>query len=135
MVEVLNNFGKVIHVSAFYISFIVTPLASNAAEVLTGISNAAKGTDKSMADCCNNLFGAATMNCTFCLSVFLALVYFRQLEWNYTAEVTAILAVIWAVGFIGQQDTFFMKHMVMIGSLFPLSLVLIYVMENLFHIA
>ena len=32
MVDVLGNFGKAIHVSPFYVSFIVTPLASNAAE-------------------------------------------------------------------------------------------------------
>jgi len=32
------------------------------------------------------------MNNTFCLAIFLALVYFRQLEWKFSAEVTAILA-------------------------------------------
>ena len=37
--------------------------------------------------------GAATMNNTLCLSIFLGLVYFRNLSWNYSAEVVAILTV------------------------------------------
>lgn len=135
MVDVLGNFGRVINVNPFYVSFIVTPLASNAAEVITGLKNAAKGTNESMANCCNNLFGAATMNCTFCLSIFLGLVYFRELEWNFSAEVIAILLTIWVVGYVGLQRTFYMKDMLIIGSMFPLSVALIYVLENVFGLA
>jgi len=135
MVEVLGNFGNAINVPPFYVSFIVTPLASNAAEVLTGLSMAAKGTNKAMANSVATLCGAATMNSTFCLAIFLGLVFFRGLEWNFTAEVTAILIVIWGVGMTCLNETMNMKHAAFIGSLFPGSVLLIYIMENVFHIA
>ena len=31
------------------------------------------------------LYGAATMNNTLCLGVFAALVYFRELDWQFSA--------------------------------------------------
>jgi Ca2+/H+ antiporter len=42
MVEVISTFGEKIGVSPFYISFVVTPLASNASEVLSGLIFAKK---------------------------------------------------------------------------------------------
>lgn len=35
--------------------------------------------------CGSQLYGAATMNNTLCLAVFMALVYVRGLEWVYSA--------------------------------------------------
>jgi len=96
---------------------------------------AAKGTNKAMANSVATLCGAATMNSTFCLAIFLGLVFFRGLEWNFTAEVTAILIVIWGVGMTCLNETMNMKHAAFIGSLFPGSVLLIYIMENVFHIA
>lgn len=134
MVDVLNNFGHTIGVSPFYVSFIVTPLASNAAEVLTGVRSAAKKTNKKMGMCANALYGAATMNCTFCLAIFLGLVYGRGLSWDYTAEVSAILLVIWIVGIIGLKDTHNMKDALVIGMLFPISIVFIWFLENVCNV-
>lgn len=134
MVDVLNDFGHTIGVNPFYVSFIVTPLASNACEVLSGIRAAAKKTNKSMSVCVNALYGAATMNSTFCLSIFLGLVYFRGLSWDYTAEVAAILLVIFSVGIIGLKDTHTVKDALIILLLFPLSIVFIWFLENILMI-
>ena len=61
--------------------------------------------------------------------------YFRELEWNYTAEVTSILFVVWSVGYIGANyETYTMYHALFVCFMFPASLVLVYVMENIFHI-
>ncbi len=57
------------------------------------------------------------------------------MEWNFSAEVISILLVIWVVGYIGLQRTFYMKDMLLIGSMFPLSVTLIYVLENVFGLA
>jgi Ca2+/Na+ antiporter len=135
MVDVLGAFGNLIDVNPFYVSFVITPLASNAAEVIVGLRNASKKTNKAMTDCCGNLYGAAVMNCTFCLAIFLGLVYFRGLQWNYTAEVSGILMVIWCVGFLGQKHTQNMVDAVVTALLFPASVALIWFMENVLQVA
>lgn len=134
MVDVLNNFGHTIGVNPFYVSFIVTPLASNASEVICGLKAAARKSNKSMSVCACALYGAATMNCTFCLCIFLGLVYFRELSWDYTAEVAAVLMTIWVVGILGLKDTFTMVDAVIIAALFPISVVMIWFMENILGI-
>lgn len=39
------------------------------------------------------LQGAACMNNTFCLGVFMFLIYFRSLAWEFSAETVTILLV------------------------------------------
>lgn len=46
MVDVIGAFGKSIKIDAFYISFVVTPIASNASEVIAGLIFAAKKTNE-----------------------------------------------------------------------------------------
>ena len=45
--------------------------------------------------CCMQIYGAVSMNKLLCLSVFLGLLYFRHLTWNFTSEVLIIL-IIWS---------------------------------------
>lgn len=71
MVDVLTAMGDLSGIDAFYISFIVTPLASNASEVISSLKFAAKKEDKTMGMTLSSLYGAACMNNTFCLSIFL----------------------------------------------------------------
>jgi Ca2+/Na+ antiporter len=47
-VDVLAEFGKRIHVPAFYVSFVLAPLASNASELLASANYAAKKTKKTI---------------------------------------------------------------------------------------
>ena len=48
MVEVINNFGNTIGVPPFYVSFVVTPLASNASEVISALVFAKKKSQKGL---------------------------------------------------------------------------------------
>jgi len=38
MVDVLDTFGKITHIDAFFVSFVLAPLASNAPEILASVS-------------------------------------------------------------------------------------------------
>jgi hypothetical protein len=49
------------------------------------------------------LYGAATMNNTMCLGIFLALVFFKGIVWEFSAEVLSILFVTVVVGTIGNS--------------------------------
>ena len=81
MVDVLSEVAERIGVPAFYVSFILAPLASNASEVIASQYYAAKKTRKTITVSLTALEGAASMNNTFCLSIFMALIYFRGLAW------------------------------------------------------
>jgi hypothetical protein len=81
----------------------------------------------------SQLLGAATMNNTFCLSIFLIIVYVKGLAWQFSAEVMTILAVEAAVVVLtltSNKDVLPLWKAAIALSLYPLSLVLVYVLEN-----
>lgn len=130
MVDVINNFGKTVGVSPFYVSFIITPLASNASEVISALVFAKKKTNRALSLTISSLYGAATMNNTMGLAIFMALVYFRKLKWSFSAEVIAILTVTYVVGLNGLRTTLSMWQAVLVALMFPLSLVLVAMLER-----
>jgi hypothetical protein len=127
---VLAEFGKRIDVPAFYVSFIVTPLVSNASEFISSMIFASKRTRASITMTYSALLGAASMNNTFCLSIFLALVYFQGLKWTFSAEVMAILAIEIIVAIIALRQVHQLWTSLVIASLFPISIVLVWFLES-----
>jgi len=97
-VDVLNVWGKRLSIPAFYVSFVVAPFASNASELLSAYTYAAKKTKSSITTSLSTLIGAACMNNTFVLFIFFCLVYFKKLAWRFTAETVAIMVVQWIIG-------------------------------------
>jgi len=69
--------GKRTGISSFYVAFVIAPLASNASELIASYSYALKKTPASISISLQALQGAACMNNTFCLSIFMALIYFQ----------------------------------------------------------
>lgn len=129
MVDVLSNVGERISVPPFYISFALAPLASNASELIASITYAKKKTKKTITVALSALEGAACMNNTFCLAIFMGLVYFQGLAWKFSAETLAILIVEFVVGIIAMQPTMSRATGIFILTLFPLSIALIAYLE------
>ena len=69
------------------------------------------------------------MNNTFCLAIFMALIYFKGLAWKYSAETLAILIVEVAIAVIAMQQTQKVWHALLALALFPGSLVLVSTLE------
>ncbi len=130
MIEVIGLFGNSIGVKPFYVSFVVTPFASNAAEVIASLIFAMGRTNVSMGLTLSSLYGATAMNNTFCVGIFLALIAFRELPWTYTAEAITILIVEITVALICMRETLKQWHAVCIGCLFPFSLFLVWFLES-----
>ena len=63
----------------FYVAFTLAPLASNASEFIASFAYASKKSRKTITVALAALEGAACMNNTFCLSIFMGLCYFKQL--------------------------------------------------------
>merc|ERR1712211_101515 len=88
-----------------------------------------------MVDCLSDLstlIGAACMNNTFCLCIFLFIIYFQGLAWQYTAETIAIMLVQWfiaAIAISSEIQTRFMSFVIL--SCYPGCLVIVKVLETM----
>uniref|UniRef100_A0A7S2UGX4 EF-hand domain-containing protein n=1 Tax=Attheya septentrionalis TaxID=420275 RepID=A0A7S2UGX4_9STRA len=131
MVDVMQEIAVRSNLSPFYVSFILAPLASNASEVIASQYYASKKTRKTITVSLTALEGAASMNNTFCLSIFMGLIYFRGLAWQYTAETIAIVAVQFIMGFAAQSDSMSVLTGCFVLSIFPLSILFVATLEAL----
>lgn len=130
MVEVLDQLGNVFGIPSFYIAFILAPLASNASELISAYRYAQKKTQKTITISLSTLEGAAIMNNTFVLGVFLALVYFRGLRWSFSAETITIVSVQLIMGLIAKKQVHTLFMGILVLSLFPLSMLLVFFLEK-----
>eukprot|EP00741_Cyanophora_paradoxa_P001378 tig00000480_g1334.t1 len=105
MVDSISQFATEMKLSPFFVAFIVAPTASNASELIASCIFAAKKTKKSISLTYGSLYGAATMNNTLCLGIFLFMVWFRKLAWDFSAEVACILFVELAVALVAVRST------------------------------
>ncbi len=131
-VAVMNEMAVRTSMNPFYISFVLAPLASNASEVIAAFSYAQRKTRKTIQVALTTLEGAAVLNNTFCLAIFLAIVASRKLEWTFTAEVVAIIFVQVCVWFMVQRrkSVFTLLDGLVILSLYPLSLLLVALLKR-----
>ena len=131
MVDVLSETAKRIGVPAFYVSFILAPLASNASEVIASTYYAQKKTSKSITISLTALEGAASMNNTFCLSIFMALIYFRGLAWKYSAETISIVLVQFGMGAWALRSKMSAFTAMIVLAVFPFSVLFVALLEYL----
>lgn len=135
MVDVIGNIGKKMNISAFYISFVVTPLASNASEVMSGLYFASRKTKTSISLTLATLHGAAIMNNTLALSIFMALVYFRKLSWEFGAEVISVLFVVIVVGVNALRSKIFMWQAILVFMMYPICILLVFLLNSVAGLA
>lgn len=130
MVDVLSEIGHRTDIPPFYVSFVLAPLASNASELIASYSYALKKTKKTATIAISALEGAAALNNTFCLGIFLGLVYARGLVWQYSAETASILLVELAMFVIAIRKSQSLAAALAALSLFPLSIIVVIVLEK-----
>lgn len=132
MVDVLARIGSMTGVPAFYVSFVLAPLASNASELVSSYKLAARKTSTSITQSLQTLEGAACMNNTFCLGIFYVLIYVQGLAWKFTAETLSIFFVqvlVFAIVRSGTTQT--IAKGAVIFSCYPLSLLLVNLLEGM----
>jgi len=131
MVDCLSEWGARLDVSPFYVSFVLAPFASNASELLSAYTYACKKTQKNITTSLSTLVGAACMNNTFVLGIFLALIYLQGLAWQFTAETIAMVLIQWIIGMVAifsKKQT--MVHAVLILLCYPGCLFIVWFLEN-----
>lgn len=125
MVAVFSEIGKRTSISPFYVSFVLAPLASNASEVIASYKYSLKKTSKSIEISISALLGAAIMNNTFCLAIFMLLIYVQGLSWEFAAEVLAIVLVELVVALFCLKSTLSPRDGCLLLTLYPLSLLIV----------
>jgi Ca2+/Na+ antiporter len=133
-VGVLSDIGRRTNISAFYISFVLAPLASNASELVAAYNYGCKKTQAMMTISLSTLLGAGCMNNTFCLAIFFMLIWKQRLTWNYTAEVTSIIFIQVVVGLFAMKKVQMVTDAVVVLLMYPLSIVIVWGMQNILHI-
>eukprot|EP01018_Ginkgo_biloba_P028066 Gb_22444 [translate_table: standard] len=130
LVDAVDNFSEATNIPSFFISFIAMPLATNSSEAISAVIFASRKRRQTASLTYSEIYGGVTMNNTLCLGVFLAIVYLRGLDWNFSAEVLVILLVVLVMGLLGSFRTTFHLWMSSIAFLlYPLTLVIVYVLD------
>jgi len=130
LTDVMSELGSRMEVSPFYVSFVLAPLASNGSELGAAITLAKRKTVAKATAGVSQLLGAGSMNNTMCLGVFLALIYFRNLKWTFTAETISILTAEIVTALIGMKTTQTLFDGFLILSIYPLSIALVALLES-----
>ena len=69
------------------------------------------------------------MNNTFCLSIFMGIIYFRGLAWEFTAETIVIISCQIFMFLMTKSDYLTAKQGLLILFFFPFSIALVAIME------
>jgi len=132
MVDVLAQIGVATGVPAFYVSFVLAPLASNASELVASYKLASRKTSGAITQSLQTLEGAACMNNTFCLGIFFFLIYYQGLAWKFTAETLSIFLVQFLVFLIViRKSTQTKQEGILIFMMYPVSLVFVAALEGI----
>ncbi|KAF3326862.1 Sodium/calcium exchanger protein [Carex littledalei] len=133
LVDAVDNFSLATSIPSFFISFIFMPLATNSSEAVSALIFASRKQQRTSSLTFSEIYGGVTMNNTLCLAVFLALVYVRGLTWDFTSEVLIILLVCIIMGlFTCFRTTFPLWTCFVAYLLYPLSLLLVYILDFVF---
>lgn len=132
MVGIFDALGTRTGIPAFYIAFILAPLASNLSELIAAYNYATKKTKHHMTIALQTLEGAACMNNTFCLSIFLILIYFKKLIWKFSAETITILFAEIVVGCIAMRRSMnVLVGSVVVFLVYPASIALVWTLTKI----
>lgn len=126
IVDSIDAVGFHTGIPNFVIGFVVCPLASNASELISSLQLASRKKRRNTSVTFAQIYAACTMNNCLCLGIFFVMVWWKNLSFDYMAEVSAILLVTWTVGLCTcNQTTIPARITLSVLLLYPFSLILV----------
>lgn len=126
----IQQFSDAIGVPAFFISFVVVPIALNALSAISAIFPASQKSSRTSSLTFSEIYGGVVMNNIMGLTTLLAIVYIKELKWDYSAEVLTILVVCAIIGILAfSQTTYPLWTCILAFCLYPFSLLMYYVFQ------
>nr|XP_023907289.1 sodium/calcium exchanger NCL2-like isoform X1 [Quercus suber] len=133
LMQTLEEFSTAVNIPSFLVSYVVIPLALNYRQTLKAITSAGQKTEKAISLTFSEIYNGIFMNNMMGLAIFLALVYIRDLSWDVSAEILIVLLICTAMGLFTCFCTKFpFWTSILAYLLYPLSLLLIYVLTTFF---
>ncbi|PIA57952.1 hypothetical protein AQUCO_00500109v1 [Aquilegia coerulea] len=127
------NLSSAANIPSIYISFILVPVVVNYRRAIAAISSILQRREQSASLTLSEIYSAAFMNNIVGMFTTLGTMYARGLEWNFSAEVLVVLMVCLVMGLCTSIcKTFPLWTCLIAYMLYPLSLMLIYVLTNIY---
>ncbi|KAI5684466.1 hypothetical protein M9H77_05694 [Catharanthus roseus] len=134
LAKTINVFSIKTGIPPFLVAFVVIPFIRSS-EGFGLLIFAKRKKQRTASLTFSQIYAAVTMSHILSLSVFLALVYIRDLNWDFSAEVLIIIIVSLVVGiFVSFQTTFPLWTSFMAFLLYPVSFLLICILDYEFHL-
>ncbi|XP_076907099.1 sodium/calcium exchanger NCL2-like [Bidens hawaiensis] len=131
LIHSVQNVSSAANILSFFISFILVPLATNARATISAIKTARKGNEKTTSLTFSELYDGVFMNNVLGFSVLLAVIYFRGLAWDFSAEVLLVMIVTIIMGTAASFRSKFPIWTSFIAYLlYPLSLIFVYLFNR-----
>ncbi|XP_004305436.1 PREDICTED: uncharacterized protein LOC101295737 [Fragaria vesca subsp. vesca] len=132
LVDAVDNFSTATSIPTFFVSFVILPFVSSS-EIVSTLIFVSRKKQRSASLAYSEIYGSVTMSNILSLAVFLGLVYIRNLTWSFSAEVLVIIIVCILMGVVACCRTTFPVWLCF-GAvmLYPLSLLLVYILEYVF---
>ncbi|KAM7525051.1 hypothetical protein LguiA_014953 [Lonicera macranthoides] len=133
LIETVADFSTSANIPSFLVPYVVIPLAMNYGRALGVISSAQQKTEDAISLTLSELYGSVFTSNLFGLTIFLSLVYIRNLEWDVSAEVLVVFIICTAMGLFTSFRTVFPRWTGFVAYLlYPISLVFLYVLTSVF---
>ncbi|KAL6205834.1 hypothetical protein ACLB2K_023086 [Fragaria x ananassa] len=132
LIDNVQDFSTAAGIPSFFVAFVLVPLATNARQAASAISAASRQTPRTTDLTFSEIYGGVFMNNVLGFSVLLAIIYVREMTWEFSAEVLVVLIVCLVVGLIASvRSTFPLWTAFVAFLLYPLSLLLVYILNDI----
>ncbi|XP_074342228.1 sodium/calcium exchanger NCL2-like [Apium graveolens] len=126
-----RQFSNAVGIPSFFISFVIIPVAMQARKAIAAIFPAAQKNKRTASLTFSELYGNVVMNNIMGMTTLLAIVYVKDLRWDYSAEVLIMLVVCAVIGLVAFLSSKYPLWTCLLAfSLYPFSLVLFYVLQS-----
>ncbi|KAL6199097.1 hypothetical protein ACLB2K_028884 [Fragaria x ananassa] len=131
LIDNVQDFSTAAGIPSFFVAFVLVPLATNARQAASAISAASRQTPRTTDLTFSEIYGGVFMNNVLGFSVLLAIIYVREMTWEFSAEVLVVLIVCLVVGLIASVGSTFPLWTAFVAFLlYPLSLLLVYILND-----
>ncbi|PQP98195.1 uncharacterized protein Pyn_30670 [Prunus yedoensis var. nudiflora] len=104
LIDSVQAFSKAASIPSFCVAFVLVPLATNARQATSAIKAASRKTPRTTSLTFSEIYGGVFMNNVLGVSVLLAIIYAREMTWEFSAELLVVLIVCTVMGVIANSQ-------------------------------
>nr|XP_011460597.1 PREDICTED: uncharacterized protein LOC101307679 [Fragaria vesca subsp. vesca] len=133
LMETIQDFSTAASIPSFLSSYVLIPFAINIGQALQLVTSAQHKTENAISLTLSEIYNGVFMNNIMGLTIFLALVYIRNLSWDVGAASLAVLIICSVMGVYTSFSTKFpFWTCILAYIMYPISLLMIYVLTSYF---